>query len=49
MFTCLIFILIAAFFGVLLHYLHPVEFDGMNEQDTSWHRANHIYRRMHHE
>jgi hypothetical protein len=49
MFECLVFVLVAGFIGVLAHYLHPIELDGCNSEDASWHRANHTYRRMHHE
>jgi len=49
MFTCLIFILIAVYIGVLSHYIHPVEFDGRNIQDNTWHRQSHVYRKAHHE
>jgi hypothetical protein len=45
----LLFILIAIYIGVLSHYLHPIELDGRNVNDTSWHRPYHVYRRMHHE
>lgn len=43
----IIFILIAVFFGMLMHYMHPIELDGRNTMDATWHRADHIYRRRH--
>jgi hypothetical protein len=43
----LIFIMFAAFFGIMLHYLHPIEFDGRNTIDETWHNANHVYRKRH--
>lgn len=48
MFECLIFVLVAGFIGVLSHYLHPIELDGNNIQDETWHRANHSYRKFYH-
>jgi hypothetical protein len=48
MFECILFILIAGFIGVLSHYLHPIEYDGTNCKDETWHRICHVTRKYHH-